>query len=60
MKWIKYIWIFGLAIAIAACNSTKTGCPADNAKVKVDKNGMPKQKSKSNLFPKSMRKKMGG
>jgi hypothetical protein len=27
--------------------------------VKVDKNGMPKQKSKSNLFPKSMRKKMG-
>ncbi|MBK8721873.1 MAG: hypothetical protein IPL95_06230 [Saprospiraceae bacterium] len=59
MKSIKFFWIFFLAIAVLACSSNKTGCPAEDAKVKVDKNGMPKQKSKSNLFPKSMRKKMG-
>ncbi len=42
--------------ALTSC-SRKTGCPStENAKVKLKGNGMPKKKSKSNLFPKDMRK----
>ncbi len=55
----KFFLILAIAALLLACNTTKTGCPSDNAKVKVDKNGMPTQKSKSNLFSKSMRKRMG-
>ncbi len=55
----KFFLILLACSLLLACSSTKTGCPSDNAKVKVDKNGMPTQKSKSNLFSKSMRKRMG-
>ncbi len=41
-----------------ACNR-KTGCPGEDAQVKVDKKGMPKSKAKSGLFDKKTMKKMG-
>ena len=63
----KYIIYLGVSLLFAcftstfsACSSSKSGCPAtDNAQVKMGKNGeLPKGKGKSNLFPKSTRKKM--
>jgi len=48
---------FVTTMSLSSC-SRKTGCPStENAKVKLNKNGMPKKKSKSGLFPKDMRRK---
>ena len=44
-----------------SCGSTKSGCPAENAQVRMGKDGkLPTGGGRSNLFPKGMRKKMGG
>ncbi len=62
-KILSFIFIASFALFIStslgSCNR-KTGCPStENAKVKLNKNGMPKKKSKSGLFPKEMRKRKG-
>ncbi len=49
-----------LASSLSACNSNKTGCPAENATVKPDRKGnFGTRKGNSSLFPKQMRKKVG-
>jgi hypothetical protein len=60
----KYLYQFFLLLCIVfiafgtACQR-KSGCPGEDAQVKVDKNGMPKSKAKSGLFDKKTMKKMG-
>lgn len=49
-----------LTTTITSSCSRKTGCPAyEEVHVKRDKNGNPKKRGTSNLFPKEMRKKGG-
>ena len=46
--------------SLTACNSNKTGCPAENATIKPDRKGnFGTRKGSSNLFPKQMRKRAG-
>jgi hypothetical protein len=46
--------------SMTACNSNKTGCPAESATVKPDRKGnFGTRKGSSNLFPKQMRKRAG-
>lgn len=54
------IYIFSLCVlfSLVQCNRG-TGCPAEDAHVKVDKKGNPKSKPDSGLFDKKTRKKMG-
>lgn len=58
---IRRILIWGLALfTLSALNSCKTGegCQAEEkVHTKKDKNGNPKGKPKSGLFPKNMKKK---
>lgn len=51
-----------LTIGISSSCSRKTGCPAyEEAHVKPNKKGkLPTKGGSSNLFPKKMRKKVGG
>ncbi len=55
---ILFVFLFALLISITSCNR-KAHCPAyDNVHTKTDKKGQfKKSKTKSNLFPKKMRKK---
>jgi len=54
--------LFCISGTMTACGSNKTGCPInEQQKGKVNKKGqLSNKKGKSNLFPKKMRKKMGG
>ncbi len=53
------IFVLG-GMSITACNSNKTGCPAENATVKPDRKGnFGTSRGSSNLFPKQMRKRGG-
>ena len=55
---ILFFFVAG-ACFFAACSSSKSGCPAADAQVKMGKDGkLPTGGGRSNLFPKSMRKKM--
>lgn len=60
---IPFLIFLALALVIASLSSScsrKTGCPAyEEVHVKRDKNGNPKKRGTSNLFPKKMRKKGG-
>ena len=51
------LFFFGFIAFGTAC-SRKTGCPGEDAQVKVDKKGNPKSKPKSGRFDKKMTKKM--
>jgi len=55
---ILFVFLFALLISITSCNR-KAHCPAyDNVHTKTDKKRQfKKSKTKSNLFPKKMRKK---
>jgi len=49
------IFLFFVATTTQSC-SKKTGCPVnEDTHVKTKKNGMPKRKAKSGLFPKKMK-----
>lgn len=51
---VSFIFLFFVASTTQSC-SKKTGCPMnDDVHVKTKKNGMPKRKAKSKLFPKGM------
>jgi hypothetical protein len=59
------IYLFACLIAItgivstSSCSSGKTGCPAETANTRPDRKGnFSSRKGSSNLFPKTMRKKM--
>jgi hypothetical protein len=53
-----FLLFFIGCIALGTACSRKTGCPGEDAQVKVDKKGNPKSKPKSGLFDKKMTKKM--
>lgn len=54
--------LFCVSGTMTSCGSNKTGCPInEQQKGKVNRKGqLSNKKGKSNLFPKKMRKKMGG
>jgi hypothetical protein len=44
----------------SSCGTTKSGCPAETAQTKPDRHGQfSSRKGSTNLFPKTVRKKMG-
>jgi hypothetical protein len=54
-----FLLFFVFLIALGCSGSKKSGCPGEDAQVKVDKKGMPTSKPKSGLFDKKTTKKMG-
>jgi hypothetical protein len=52
----SFFLIFILVFSVSC--SKKTGCPGEDAAVKVNKKGMPTSKPKSGLFDKKMTKKI--
>lgn len=54
--------LFCFSNALTSCGGPKSGCPInEKAKSRVNKKGeLSGKKGKSNLFPKKVRKKMGG
>ena len=51
---VSAIFLFFIATTTQSC-SKKTGCPVnEDTHVKTKRNGMPKKKAKSGLFPKRM------
>lgn len=56
-----FLLIAALFLTTSYSCSQKTGCPAEDAHVKPDRKGeYANKRGKSNLFPKTMRKKIGG
>lgn len=52
--------VTGLFISNSSCSAPKSGCPAEEARAKAIKaNKKVKKQSKTELFPKDMKKKMG-
>ena len=54
-------WVFGLLIWCSwlACSAPKSGCPAEESRARAIKaNKKTKKHSKTELFPKQMKKKM--
>ena len=54
--------LFCFGNTLTSCSGPKSGCPInEKAKARVNKKGeLSGKKGKSNLFPKKVRKKMGG
>lgn len=59
---LMVIGLFCFSSVLSSCGGPKSGCPVnERAKTRVNKKGeLSGKKGKSNLFPKKVRKKMGG
>lgn len=58
-QWLKMMLLVFLLGSFVACSSPKSGCPAEESRAKAIKaNKKVRKQSKTELFPKEMKKRM--